>query len=453
MLRKVKALAAEYDMLPRGARVLCAVSGGTDSMCLLQLLGELAAEGGFQICAAHYDHRLRGAESAGDAAFVTDWCAQLGIPCVTGGGDVAAEAARLGRGIEETAREMRYAFLRGAAEELGCGRIATAHNADDNAETLLLHLARGTGLHGLTGIPPRRGDIVRPLLTCSRGEIEVYLDAHGVPHREDSSNSDESYSRNRLRARVIPVLRELNPRFIEQTADTIRHLRADDDYLSAQADRICAGARREGETLVLKADVLAALPDALAIRAARKLLAWLGEGSCTAAHLRAIVELARRDDPSASLCLPGGRQVRRVYGELWFTHRTQEAALTAVALNTDGTTAPPGSLWMVRCTPCVCPTAESTPEHFYLARARCGGLTLRPRRTGDTLRLPHRTGSRTVKKYLIDTRIPRWDRERVPVLADEYGVAAVAGLGPDAGRLARPGEAALEVIFIEKKEV
>lgn len=450
MLGKVKALAAEYDMLPRGVRVLCAVSGGADSMCLLRLLGELAAEGGFQVCAAHYDHRLRGAESAGDAAFVADWCAREGIPCVTGNGDVAAEAARLGRGIEETARELRYAFLRAAAAELGCGRIATAHSADDNAETLLLHLARGTGLHGLTGIPPRRGDIVRPLLTCSRREIEAYLAARGVPHREDSSNSDEAYSRNKLRARVIPVLRELNPRFIERTADTIRWLRADDDCLNAQAGQVCAGARREGEALVLEAGALAALPDALAARAVRKLL---GEENCTAAQLRAIVELARGDDPSAYLCLPGGRQARRVYGELWFTAQRPETALTAVTLDTDGTTAPPGSLWMARCSPCVCPTAESMPEHFYLSRAKCGQLSLRPRQTGDSLRLPHRPGSRTVKKYLIDTKIPRQDRERVPVLADEYGVAAVAGLGPDEGRLARPGEAAYELTFILKKEV
>ena len=171
MLETIKALTTEYDMLPRGGTVLCAVSGGADSMCLLHLLHTWAGEGGFRVAAAHYNHNLRGAESDRDAAFVAEWCAGQDIPCVIGAGDVAHEARARGLGVEETARQMRYEFLRGAADAMGCGRIATAHSADDNLETLLLHLVRGAGLHGLAGIPPRRGVVVRPLLTTSRAEI------------------------------------------------------------------------------------------------------------------------------------------------------------------------------------------------------------------------------------------------------------------------------------------
>ena len=158
MLEQVKALTTEYDMFPRGGKVLCAVSGGADSMCLLHLAWTMAEAGGFQVAAAHYHHGMRGEAADADAAFVEAFCRQREIPFVTERGDVYGQAQRLGLGVEETGRRLRYEFLRRAAEELGCNRIATAHNADDNLETLLLHLVRGAGLHGLAGIPPRRGE-------------------------------------------------------------------------------------------------------------------------------------------------------------------------------------------------------------------------------------------------------------------------------------------------------
>ena len=193
--------------------------------------------------AAHYNHSLRGAESDRDAAFVAEWCALRGIPCIVGAGDVGREAELRGLGVEETARQMRYEFLRTVADTTGCDRIATAHSADDNLETLLLHLVRGAGLHGLAGIPPRRGDIVRPLLTTARADIMAYLEEHHVPHVEDSTNTDEAYARNRIRRQVVPVLRQLNPRLTESAAETMGYLRADDDFLNAQAAAACRNAR------------------------------------------------------------------------------------------------------------------------------------------------------------------------------------------------------------------
>ena len=288
MLETIKALTTEYDMLPRGGTVLCAVSGGADSMCLLHLLHTWAGEGGFRVAAAHYNHNLRGAESDRDAAFVAEWCAGQDIPCVIGAGDVAHEARARGLGVEETARQMRYEFLRGAADAMGCGRIATAHSADDNLETLLLHLVRGAGLHGLAGIPPRRGVVVRPLLTTSRAEIVAYLEANGVAHVEDSSNTDEGYARNRIRRQVVPVLRQLNPRLTESAAETMGYLRTDNDYLNAQAAAACQNARWAEDDLVIEARHIAQLPAAIAPRAVRRLLEMMGDGStnCSAATSR-----------------------------------------------------------------------------------------------------------------------------------------------------------------------
>ena len=235
MSDRMEQLIQEHRLIPPGSTVLCAVSGGADSVyllhrlyCLRRELLRAASEKLSGALAAHYDHRLRGAESTQDAKFVEEFvrlCCPAerlytpegsgkelpGVKLITGGGDVAGEAARLRQGLEETARQMRYAFLQTAAQEVGANLIATAHNASDNAETVLLHLGRGSGLRGLAGMPPKRGNLIRPLLTTSREEIENYLRYRGLPWREDATNRDDAYARNRLRHQVLPVLEDLVP--------------------------------------------------------------------------------------------------------------------------------------------------------------------------------------------------------------------------------------------------
>lgn len=453
MLETVKALTTEYDMLPRGSKVLCAVSGGADSICLLHLLHSLSAEGGFQVAAAHYHHGMRGEAADADAAFVEHFCKERNIPCVVERGDVYGEAARRGLGVEETGRELRYEFLRRTAEQLGCDRIATAHNADDNLETLLLHLTRGAGLHGLAGIPPRRGDLVRPLLTTPRADIESYLEAHHLAHVEDCTNTDERYARNRLRRQVIPVLRELNPRLTERSVETMGYLRADNDYLNAQAAMACSHARWAEDDLVIEAHYIAELPAAIAPRAARRLLEMTGDGNtdCSAAHLKAVVELAVGDDPSAVAFLPNGRLAQRVYKELLITTQSDNPVMTPCPLNTNGETTPEGTDWRCTCRAVVCPPTEKQKPHaWYLSQEAQGPLVLRPRQTGDELALPGRD-TKTLKKWMIDEKIPRRDRDRIPVLADERGVLAAAGLGPHRERMAKPGQPAWEVVFWKER--
>lgn len=454
MLEQVKALTTEYDMFPRGGKVLCAVSGGADSMCLLHLAWSMAEAGGFQVAAAHYHHGMRGAAADADAAFVETFCKERNIPCVVERGDVYGQAQRLGLGVEETGRRLRYEFLRRTAEELGCNRIATAHNADDNLETLLLHLVRGAGLHGLAGIPPRRGEIVRPLLTTSRSDIEAYLAEHGLTHVEDCTNADESYARNRIRRQVVPVLRQLNPRLTESAAETMGYLRADNDYMNAQAAAACAHARWAEDDLVIEARYIAQLPAAIAPRAARRMLEMMGDGNtdCSAAHLKAIVDLATGEDPSAVAFLPHGRLVQRVYKDLLFTTQSEPLPpFSPTPLNLDGETALEGTPWRCRCWATTCP-AEGEPGVLYLAREAVEGeLVLRPRQTGDEIALPRRGGTKTVKKLFIDEKVPRRDRERVPVLADGAGVLAVAGFGADQSRLAQPGQPAYALIFWKKE--
>ena len=407
-------LIRDHDMIPPGAKVLCAVSGGADSVCLLHVLSQRED---ITLVAAHYNHHLRGAESDRDEIFVRELCKEWHIPCEIGHGDVAAEAKARKQGIEETARQMRYEFLYATAQKIGADRIATAHNADDDLETLLLNLTRGTGLQGLTGIPPRQGILIRPLLTTTRKEIMKYLRIYHLPHVEDSSNADETYTRNRMRRQVLPLLEEFNPALRENSIDTIRYLRADNDYLNAQAALISAHARQGPEGVSIAASDIAGAPDPLAARAVRQLLGMTDKGStdCSAAHLEGLVALCRGDDPSALLHLPHGLTARREYERLIITDRPVTPAPLAAFVPQEGENPVPGTGWTVVLT---VPPWE--------------GLTVRPRRTGDELTLPN-GHTRSLKRLFIDRKIPRAKRDTIPVVADGEGILAVAGLGPNTG--------------------
>lgn len=418
-------------------------------MALLTVLTTLSKVRNVIVLAAHYNHQLRGEESRRDEEFVADWCRKQAIPLTIGRGDVAAQAARDGTGIEETARTMRYAFLAETAERAGADRIATAHNADDNAETLLLHLVRGTGLDGLTGIPPKRDMLIRPLLSCSREELEAYLEAEGIPHVEDSSNAVLIYARNRLRREVMPVLRELNPSFSKTVAASLPHLRADRDYLDGLARTVSDAAQAEGTGFSLRAGELAELPGPVAVRAIKQVLAKLGRHQIAAVHLEGVRTLAAGTDPAASLSLPQGMQVRRVYDKLLFAP-LEDAPPGFSPVSCPG----PGTFlldhgWTVRLENVSCPPSPSQgPYTWYLERdALHFPLLLRPRTTGDCLRLPGRP-LKTLKKWYIDEKIPRRLRDDLPLLTDCSGLLAAAGLGPQADRAARPGSPALRVTIL-----
>lgn len=225
-----------YNMLPPGTGVLCALSGGADSMYLLHQLISLREDRCLQVCAAHYNHGLRGAESERDAAFVAQQCGKLNVPLMTGRGDVSARARENRAGIEETARNLRYAFLNEAADALSCSRIATAHTLNDQAETVLMNLCRGSGTRGLAGIPPVRGRIIRPLLQTGRDEIIGWLRENGVPWVEDSSNDGSDYTRNRFRHDVMPLLLRENPSSLAAIGRAAELLREDDACLCRMAE-------------------------------------------------------------------------------------------------------------------------------------------------------------------------------------------------------------------------
>ena len=452
-LSGAETLCREQNMFPSGTHVLCAVSGGADSVCLLHWLYGLRTTWGFALTAAHYNHNLRGEESRRDADFVRSFV-ETCCPDVTllvGSGDVSGQAARNKTGIEETAREMRYAFLQESARQVGANVIATAHNADDNAETVLLHMIRGSGLRGLTGIQPKRNNIVRPLLTTHRAEIEEYLRRYGLPHVEDSSNRDERFARNRVRRQLLPLLKDMQPQFVDHMSRTARLLAEDEEYLTEQA-RQALSVQKISDGVSVCAAHIADRPDALAGRRVRLVLEELtGDGgNCASTHLQAVVGLCRSQDPSARVSLPGGILARRVYGELELVRQETEQELTCAQLPLPGQLTLPGGVITTR--QMTYEENAQTAESFYLACAKAeNGLVVRPRREGDKLSRPGRSG-RTLKKILIDEKIPSHRRDTIPVLDCAGQVAAVVGLGPDAAFLPAPGEMCWHITYTSQTE-
>ncbi len=418
------------QLLPEcGETVVCAVSGGLDSMCLLDLLVRWCGQRqDCRVIAAHFNHRLRPTADR-DEAFVRDWCAENGVPFVSGAGDVRAAAAREGLSLEEAARKLRYAFLRKTAADQGGARIYTAHHAGDNAETILMNLVRGTGLTGLAGMLPSRDGIVRPLLEISRDELEAYAAARSIPHVEDETNADpEAAARNFLRLQVMPLLKQMNPRAVEHMNETARQLQALDCFLEEEARRRTACAETRKGRAALPLEALRTAPESVRPRMLLRLFDLLGVGrkDIGAIHLQALLDMAAHTAPGKDgrASLPHGVTARCSRG--WLILETRPQPLTEAQL-LPGETLRWGDF---------CLTLLDRREGEGLAlRARTksenGEVTVRPCVPGDRMTLPGTRGVRSVKRLCLDRHIAPEERDRLPAICAAGRLAAVWRLGVD----------------------
>lgn len=437
--------------LTAGCRVLCAVSGGIDSMTLLHLLWMWSRREGFLLTAATFDHRLR-PRSVEDAQFVVRWCEDHQIPCEIGGGDVAACARAQGLTVEEAARILRYRFLEDAADRAGADYIATAHNADDNGETLLLHLLRGSGLNGLGGIPPRRGRIIRPLLEITRAAIEDYVAENRIPHREDETNRDTAYTRNYLRHQVMPLLREKNPSVVRTLSRTAESLRRDEECLAQlTAERAEELLTLDGDAASVSVSDLNAQPEAIALRLLQQMAQGVRPGTVLPQNQRqALLELAGRGLPSGEVSLAGGLAGRRSYDRLTVSpRRAAEPGFAPLGLAPGERVSIPEAGVTLTCRRGTCPEAAG-PEELWLRAEEQSKIIIRPRQPGDEIDL-HRRGTKRLKKWMIEEQIPREKRALIPVIELDGRVAAVLGMGRSESSTARPGERAL-CIFVQREE-
>ncbi len=462
LISKIRKGCRAHGMFEPGDTVAAAVSGGPDSVAMLHGLLELQDELGVSLAVAHLDHGFRD-ESAAEARFVRKTAKSLGLPFYTEKARLKDRLEGLSVNRQAKAREARYQFLERAAIALKAVKIAVAHTADDQAETVLMRIIRGSGTQGLAAIPPTRGMVVRPLIYATRSEVENYLAERNIESVSDPSNLKKVYLRNRIRLELMPALKAYNPRITEALSKTAELLRADEEFLET-----CAGesfdsiaARHSPEYIALDLDGLKKLPDGIKRRVIRLAVEEI-KGDTLGLSYEHVLEAAKSvaEGPTGrGTDLPGGLRVERSYREI-LVHIPHEAPSFSIFLpmpdaGTSSGADIPGLGIRVE--------AEVVSGDFQAAGARlfapddkntavfdagrlAGPLTIRNRRPGDFFYPAGMEGRKKLKEYFMDMKLPRALRSRVPLLECGGEVAWVMGYRRD--RRFIPGPGSKEVIKI-----
>jgi tRNA(Ile)-lysidine synthase len=418
----------------RGAAVVAAVSGGPDSMTLLHMLRRLSEEGGFRVVAAHVNHRFRGAESDAEAELVKRTAASWGIPCEAAAIDVPAYIASTGMNPQEAAREKRYEFLYEAARKHGASAIALGHHADDQAETILMRMIRGTGIAGLAGIPARRAEkeleLVRPLLRIPKRELVDYAARHDIPFALDSSNADRHYFRNEVRLGALPMLERYNPQLRAALARLADVAAVENDYMEAEAGKAFAeSVSRAGEGWTLDRRRFCSLHVALQRRLIKLILLKYVKPSCASPEYGRIEEaaaaIAAERPAVARIDLGGGWALARDYDEVYIgPPRPARTAFEVLVREPEGEVAAGSSRAVLRFLRDNGPGAASRHNRWEASFDEgelAFPLTVRNRRPGDRIEPLGLNGSKKVQDMFVDAKIPRSARDEWPLLADAEG--------------------------------
>ena len=440
MEERVRAFIREHRMIEAGDRIVAGISGGPDSVCLLFLLEAVCREQGASLHAVHVNHGLRGREADEDEAFVQDLCKKLAVPFSSRSFDVRERARRERISLEEAGRLCRYeAFFR-EADGLGGAKVAVGHHANDQAETVLFHLFRGTGIRGLSGMEPVKGNIIRPLLCVEREEILDWLKERGISWRTDRSNESLDYTRNRIRNELLPCAgRAVNLQAVRHTAEAAEELWETERYLSGQAEKAYEQCVLEKEQkLYLSASSFAKTDPVIGSRVLRLCLERLGGlRDVERIHIRLLFELLEKQTGSR-LDLPGNRQAVRDYRGICFQKKKQdgeaeggkerEAAESFLAA-VPGSVEIDGRVWRFSLEKAqkdqIIPQKTYTKWFDYDKIKKC--LVIRRRRPGDYLEINKEHGRKKLKAYLVDEKIPASEREQLWLLADEEHILWIPG--------------------------
>ncbi len=469
MLESIAAFIDQHHLFPPGGNLIVAVSGGADSLCLLHLLNRLCGPGKryptIHLRAAHLNHQLRGADSEQDARAVAALASAWEIPITIGSIDVPALARREHRSIEDAARTARYRFLREVAQGQP---IAVAHHADDQVETLLLHFLRGSGLPGMVGMQPRQRDIIRPLLGVTHAQTIAYCQQHNIEPLEDASNTDPTYTRNRVRHQLLPLLESINPGFRAMLLRSAAVMRSDFEYIEAQVDARWSQAilSEQENSISLQRDALTALPVALQRHLLQRVTARLcdGQSPLEPRHYALIEQLLQgpADRRARSLDLPRGLRVTRVMQNATFERlhsighieRDEERPYNngeEVVLSIPGEVAVPGTPWIARAEMLTSGVLErakdalrredwsevwkllpATRYAVYIDAASVGkSLRVRARRPGDRLQPLGMRHAKKVQDILVDKHIARTERDTIPLFFSASHCIWLAGIALD----------------------
>jgi tRNA(Ile)-lysidine synthase len=440
IVEKVLAAIEANGMLARGDRALVAVSGGPDSVALLDVLARNRRKLGVALHAAHLDHMLRGEEARADAEFCRKHAGKLKVPITVGRANVKLIARKRGLSLEHAARLARYEFLEKTADAAQANRIAVAHNADDQAETVLLNMLRGAGPDGLAGMPAVRGRVIRPLLGVRRREIEAYCAERRLKPRTDLSNLERDFLRNRVRLDLLPALEKEQPKLRQALLRLAKVARDENALLNQMAEDAMAGVCRKATKtrVALGLDAFATLPPALQRRLARVAIGRLRGDLCNIeyVHIETLRALALSGSPGKCVHLPDGLTVTRGYEDL--TLSTEPPAKQAPASDEEFALGVPGR---TRIAPL---GVEIEAEFLPAAAARqamhegrqtacldyarlAEPLTIRTRRPGDRFQPLGMGGTTKLQDFFVDRKVPEPERDRVPLLLSAGEIAWVVG--------------------------
>jgi tRNA(Ile)-lysidine synthase len=460
LLTKIRKTIRKYSLLNSGDRVLVAVSGGPDSVCLLSVLHALAKELDLTLHVAHLDHMFRGKESADEALFVGGLAKKFAIPAVIERFDVPAFCLERGLSSQEGARQVRYGFLQRVAKEAGASRIATGHTANDQAETFLMRLMRGAGTAGLSAIPPMRDNIIRPLLETERDEVIAHLKKMDCAFVTDPSNAKPVYTRNRIRLEVLPVLQGFNPRIIETLAAEAGQLRDEEEavegYCATLADSILI---QKDNSVLVKRNEFNTLPPAFRRRLLKKAADFAGVEASGLARIQideAITFMAAAQT-GRTMSLPRGLTIGREYDRFVISAEPGIADFSHAVIIPGVTVIPDLPLQIEAWITDHVPAEPDDINYFWQALFdydKIGSLlTLRSRRSGDWFRPSGMGGnSKKLQDYFVDEKVPRSRRSAVPLLCSGEDILWVVGMRTDERFLANAETKRVLIVRIRNAE-
>lgn len=441
MYNKVLETIEKYNMLSKGGNVVAGLSGGADSSAMVHILAALRDKFDIKITAVHINHGIRGDEAYRDEEISRKFCEGLGIDFLVYHCDIPAEAKKRGMGEEETGRLVRYEKFRETAEKLGSAKIAVAHNTNDMAETLLMHLCRGAGLNGLAGIKPVNNGIIRPLLFCTRAEIEHYCDTNNIAYCTDSTNLKTDYTRNKVRRILLPWLEsEINTSAGANIASTAVLLREDENYLEELAEEKYAEyvLRSEADRVELKDSLSAEKP------VMRKRILRIALKTCRAnlkdysrKHIEGTDDILM-GETGRKIDLPGGICAEKGYGCIKIIRKSESKAgklkdmCYVLNINEEKYIPEIGKRILLSLND---EKKFSNDTKVYTKKAdydkiNSEPIEIRTRRAGDRINIGK--GSKKLKDYMIDEKIPSEKRNSIPLLACGGRVIAIGGrLGMD----------------------
>jgi tRNA(Ile)-lysidine synthase len=424
LLHKVRQTIQKHSLLITGDKVLIGLSGGPDSMALLDVLSSLKEEFDLTLFPAHLNHGFRGKEAEEDLAFCEKAAARYGLRLISETVDLPALIQEQGLSTQAAARDVRYDFFMRQAEAHGASKIALAHHADDQAETVLMRLIRGTGPRGLSGIPVARPQgIIRPLIHVTREEILDYLAEREIPYRQDSSNRKTVYLRNRIRRELIPMLVEgYNPNLVADLNRTAEILGEEDDYLQKEAGRLY-NPIRISEGLSLDLAGIRDLPQALVRRIVRLAIEETAGGllGITFRHVDSVIRIMTAAGSSSRVDLPHGLKARKVYERLEFIRESESIPYGVYELPVPGRELIP--VLSIEVVSRILSPEERQPSlgqsTAFFDLDKCAlPLSIRTREPGDVFYPSGFGKKKKVKRFFIDEKVPYPMRDRVPLLVN-----------------------------------